>query len=266
MGPLRAEQGFISKYEARVQQAAAAEPHWATPLITIAPRVEQGFRSDFARQSLTGGQQTWNLGNTRGLQLVPFQRVEVRFSPPPFITHTDPRVSDGFGDVAFRLKYRLYGSNEEHHNAIVTAILGASVPTGKNTNGSCCALLTPTLGFGKGYGKLDLVSTIGGSLPLSNTANLGRQIAWNNALQYHASRLIWVETEFNSTFYYGGANDGKSQTFVTPGVFLSRIPLPHRSSGKPGQLMLTLGIGEQIALTHYNTYNHSPIVTARLRF
>jgi hypothetical protein len=133
--------------------------------------VEQGMRADFLRQSLPGAQQTWNLGNTKGLQLVPFQRVEVRFSPPPFIIHSDPKISHGFGDVAFRMKYRLYGSSEEHH--IVTAILGASVPTGKNSNGSCCAILTPTLGLGKGYGKLDVVSTVGGSLPVTNTAQAG---------------------------------------------------------------------------------------------
>ena len=28
----------------------------------------------------------------------------------------------------------------------------------------------------------------------------------------------------------------------------------------------TFGAGEQIALTHFNTYNHSPIFTTRLRF
>jgi hypothetical protein len=31
---------------------------------------------------------------------------------------------DGFGDVAFRMKFRVYGSSEDHRNAIVTALLG----------------------------------------------------------------------------------------------------------------------------------------------
>ena len=224
------------------------------------------MRADFLRQSLPGGQQIWNLGNTKGLQLIPFQRVELLFSPPPFIIHSDPHVSDGFGDVAFRMKYRLYGSSEEQHNAIVTAILGASVPTGKNSNGSCCAILTPTLGLGKGYGKLDVVSTIGGSLPVTNTAKLGQQIVWNSAIQYHAGKYLWLETEFNSTFFKGGKNDGKSQTFTTPGILFSRLPLTHDANGKPGRLLLTVGAAEEIALSHFYTYNHSPIFTARLRF
>jgi hypothetical protein len=35
---------------------------------------------------------------------------------------------------------------------------------------------------------------------------------------------------------------------------------------RSGNLTLTLGAGEQIALTHFNTYNHSPIFSVRLRF
>ncbi len=266
IGSAHAEDGVLDRYQKRVAATLVDQPHWATPFITVAPRVEQGIRADFVRQTTPGGQQIWNLGNTKGLQLVPFRRVELRFSPAPFLVHSDPQLSDGFGDMAFRVKYRLYGSNEEHHNAIVTGILGASVPTGKSGNGSCCAILTPTLALGKGYGKFAFTSTIGGALPVSNAAKLGRQIVWNSALQFHASRFVWLETEFNSTFFKGGKNDGKSQTFVTPGIIVSRIPLTHDAAGKPGRLLLTLGVAEQIALTHFNTYNHSPIVTARLRF
>jgi len=261
-----AEENAFSKYQAWVAATQIDQPRWATPFITTSPRVEQDLRADFVRQTIPGGQSTWSLGNTKGLQLIPLRRTELRLSPPPFILHSDPKVSDGFGDAAFRLKYRLYGSNEEHHNAIVTAILAASVPTGKNTNGSCCAILSPTFAVGKGYGKLALISTVGGSLPVTNTAKLGRQLIWNNAIQFHASRFLWIETEFNSTFFYGGKNDGNSQTFATPGIIFSRLPLSHDASGKPGPFLLTLGAAEQIALTHFNTYNHSPIFTARLRF
>ena len=80
------------------------------------------------------------------------------------------------------------------------------------------------------------------------------------------TQLLWFETEFNSTFYKGGSNDGKQQTFTTPGVIVSRIPLIRGSTGARDVLALTLGAGEQIALTHFNTYNHSPIFTGRLRF
>lgn len=260
-GRAPAQAGWFKSYETRLAQTQTEQPHWATPLVTVAPRLEQGFRADFVRQSIAGGQQTWNYGNTKGLQIVPFRRIELRFSPPPFITHTNPRVEDGFGDIAFRAKVRIYGSSEEHRNAILTAVLGASVPSGKSGNGSCCAILTPTLEAGKGFGKLNGITSLGGSLPVTNTIGLGRQIVWNNAAQYHATRFLWLETEINSTFYRGGKNDGKSQTFVTPGLIVSRIPLV-----RSGGFALTLGLGEQIAVTHFNTYNHSPIFTARLRF
>ncbi len=253
------EDSWIKGYKARLAATQAEQPHWATPLVTSAPRLEEGFRADFVRQSTTGGQHVWNLGNSKGLQIVPFRRVELRFSPPPFFTHTNPRLEDGFGDVTFRMKYRVYGSSETHRNAIVTAVLGASVPTGKNGNGSCCSILSPALEAGKGFGKVDFVISLGGTLPVSNATKLGRQIVWNNAVQYHLTKLLWVETEINSTFYCGGTNDGKQQTFATPGAIVSRIPLTR-------SLTLSLGAGEQIALTHFNTYDHAPIFTARLRF
>ena len=266
VGDALAEDSVIDRYEARVAASLADQPHWATALVTTSPRLEQGFRTDFVRQRGAGGQDTWNYGNSRGLQVIPLRRVELRFSLPPFLAHTSPGVEDGFGDVSFLLKYRVYARAEEHGNAIVTAMLGASVPTGKSGNGSCCAILSPTLGVGKGMGRWVLTSTAGGSLPVSNAEKIGRQIVWNNAIQLHATRLLWVETEFNTTFFQGGKYDGKAQTFATPGIVVSRIPITRDGAGKPGSLLLTLGAGEQIALTHFNTYNHSPVFSARLRF
>jgi len=264
--PAAAQGSLMERYERRVAASSAQQPGWATPLVTVSPRVEQGFRADFVRQSTAGGQTAWNFGNTKGLQIVPFPRVELRFSPPPFLTHTNPKLEDGFGDVGFRMKYRLYSSNERQHNALVTAVLGASVPTGKSGNGSCCAVLTPTLEAGKGLGKAAFTVSVGGSLPVTGAATLGRQVVLNEALQYHATKLLWVETEFNSTIFRGGKNDGRQQTFTTPGVIVSRMPLRRANKNGLGALALSLGAGEQIALTRFNTYNHSPVFTARLRF
>ncbi len=261
-----AQTGFSRRYQARVAATTANQPHWATPLVTINARIEQGIRTDFVRQTAANGQKTWNLGNGKGFQFVPIPRLEIRISPPPFLAHYDGKSIDGFGDVGFRGKLRLYGSNEQHHNAIVTALLGATIPTGKNANGSCCAILTPTLDMGKGVGKLAVMTSIGGTLPVSNADKLGRSILWNNSLQFHATRLLWLQMEFNSTFYKGGPNDGRQQTFITPDILFSRIPLIHGAAGQPDPLALTIGGGEQIALTHFHTYNHSPVLTMRLRF
>lgn len=264
------DSGFISRYQARVSATQAAQPHWITPLVTVTPRLEQEFRADFVRQTNTQRYDTWNYGNGKGLELIPERHVELIFNVPAFFNHSEPNVQDGFGDVSFLAKVRLFARNEEHGNGIITAFLGASVPTGKNGNGSCCAVITPTLAVGKGFGQFSFTSTAGGSLPVSNARGLGHTIGWNNAVQYRVARtgmgrLFWPEVEFNSSFYKGGSHDGNAQTFITPGMVIGRIPLTHHL-GEPGRLGLTFGAGEQIAITHFHTYNHALVLTARLPF
>ena len=113
--------------------------------------------------------------------------------------------------------------------------------------------------------------TAGGSLPVLNAKGLGHIIIWNNAVQYRlarggALRFLWPEIEFNANIYRGGANDGKEAVFVTPGLVVGRIPLTHNKSRGPGRLGVTVGVGEQIAITHFHTTNHNLIFTARLPF
>jgi hypothetical protein len=153
----------------------------------------------------------------------------------------------------------------------VTVFLAASVPTGKNANGSCCAVVTPTLAVGKGFGQLALTSTAGGSLPVTDAQGLGHTIVWNNTIQYHAAksgvaRFFWPEMEFNSTFFKGGSDDGKTSTFATPGLIIGRIPLSHDAQGKPGRSGLTFGAGQQIAVTQFHADNHATILTLRIPF
>lgn len=261
-----AQNGFFAHYEARATATQDAQPHWVTPLVLVTPRLEQELRTDFVRERNARGQDIWVYDNGKGLELIPFRHVELLFNTPPFVAHDELHKADGFGDVTFLAKYRLYGSNEQHHNAIITAFLGGSVPTGKSGNGGCCAIVTPTLAVGKGWGKLALSSTAGGTLPVTNAAKTGHLILYNSTIQYHVSRFLWPEAEFNSTFYKGGTNDGKAQTFATPGVIIGRIPLTHNAEGKPGRLGLTFGAGEQIAVTHFHSYDHALIFTARMPF
>lgn len=264
-------QSFISRYQGRVSATQAAQPHWITPLVTVTPRLEQEFRTDLVRQHNSRGYDTWNLGNGKGLELIPARRIELLLNLPPFLDHTEPHSRDGFGDVSFNSKVRIFARNEEHGNSILTAFLAASIPTGKNGNGSCCAVVTPTLAMGKGFGLLALTTTFGGTLPVSNAAKLGHTMTWNNVVQYRLAvrgraRFFWPELEFNSSFYSGGANDGKAATFATPGLVIGRIPLRRSASGEPGRLGLTFGAGEQIALTRFHTYNHALVITTRIPF
>jgi len=261
---------FIERYQARVSATQADQPHWITPLVLVTPRLEQEIRTDFVHQYNPKGFAVWNYGNGKGLELIPERHIEILMNVPPFFNRSNGE-QDGFGDISFVTKYRFFASNEQHGNAIVTAFFSGSVPTGKNANGSCCAVVTPTLAVGKGFGQIDFSSTVGGTLPVTNATGLGHSIVWNTAAQYRVgktgvARFFWPEVESNATFYKGGSNDGKNTDFVTPGMVLGRIPLSHNADGKPGRLGLTFGAGEQIAVTHFHTYNHATVITMRLPF
>jgi hypothetical protein len=67
--------------------------------------------------------------------------------------------------------------------------------------------------------------------------------------QYHAGKWFWPEIESNATFYHGGANDGRVQNFVTPGLMLSKFKLEHDERNR---LALVFGGGMQIvdAISH----------------
>ena len=250
---------LLEDWQARVSQTQAEQPHWITPLVTVTPRLEQEFRFDILRQ-LTPSGDLVNLGAGKGLELIPARNMEIIIAAPPaFLIHNDPAVKDGFGDESFLLKYRLASGNEEHGKYILTFFLGGSIPTGSYRNGSVAAVVTPTIAAGKGFGRFSVQSTVGVGLPVDSVNRLGHAVTWNTAFQYHVRRFLWPEIEVNSTFNEGGTNDGKKQTFLTPGLVVGRIPLHNRVG-------LTLGTGLQIAATHSHTFDHNLIFTARLPF
>jgi hypothetical protein len=258
---LLAQNSFVDRWQARATKIQAEQPHWVTPLVTVTPRLEQEFRTDFVRQITPALTNTWNYGNGKGLELIPFKPVELIFNVPPYIQHNSD-AKDGFGDTTFLLKYRLLSANEENGNYIVTAFLGGSYPTGSYKNGNVAATITPTLAIGKGFNRLDVVTTAGAALPASNTKEVGRPVTWNTTLQGKLGKFVWPEVEFNSTFFEGGRNDGKVQNFVTPGILFGRF---HLSKAHP-RLGATFGFGEQIATSHFHTYNHGLVFTARIPF
>ena len=262
---------FLERWQSRVDEVQSQQPHWATPVATSTPKLDQAVRMEFVRQINSAHSATWNLGNNKGLELIPDRHTEIIFGVPPFFLHAQPHMADGFGDFWFQAKYRFYARDEHHGNAGITAILYATLPTGKHANGQCCAVVTPTLAAGKGFGRVALMSTLGGSLPVSNADGLGRSIVWNSVLQYRVgdtgfARLLSPEVEINTSFFHGGSHDGKAAVFATPGLVVGRIPLNHDAAGKPGHRALTLAAGEQIALTHFHTYDHGLILSMRLPF
>lgn len=256
-GPLKS-QSWSERWLDRVTATQAGQPRWITPVATVTPRLEQEFRFDVLHQVTRAGDVT-NLGGGKGLELIPTHNTELLINLPPYLLHENPSAPDGWGDVAFTLKYRFLSCNEESGDAILTAFLGGSIPTGDHKNGSISAIVTPTLAGGKGWGKFDVQATLGGTLPVDSVNALGHMILSNTTFQYHAMKKLWPEAEINSTFWEGGVNDGKKQTFVTPGLVVGRFPIHKR-------VAFVAGAGFQIATTHFHQYNHAFIGTLRMPF
>ena len=254
-----AQDGYFADWFARVDKTKDEQPHWVTPLATTTPRLEEEYRYEQLWQTNAKGITTDNFDGGKGLELIPFEKVEVIFNVPPYLVHNDPTVPDGFGDVAFLVKYRLISANEEHGNYILTAFVSWSLPTGDHKNGALHAVITPTIAYGKGFGNFVLQGTFGVGLPTVDTTLVGRNYAWNNTFQYRVFRKFWPEVELNSTFFQDGKNDGQKQNFVTPGLVMGRFRLW-------GRVGFTAGGGYQIATTHFHTSNHNAILSIRFPF
>jgi len=252
--------GFWARWFKRSDHAKAGQPHWLTPLATTTPRLEQEFRYDVNwSQPRPGGPYTETFGNAKGLELIPAERVEIIAAVPSYIVRHNPAVPDGWGDFQLLVKYRLLSANEKHGNYILTAFLGSSFPSATNGNGQPRAIITPTLAFGKGWGDFDVQGTLSAAEPSANTTQIGRTYVWNQAFQLHALPRLWPELEINQSWFSGGANDGREQTFLTPGVVIGRTRITDRVG-------FTFGAGVQIAVSRFHTSNHNFIFSMRAPF
>jgi hypothetical protein len=253
------DSNFFVSWLNRAEQIQSEQPRWLSPIATSSARLGEELHYDVDLLTGNNGITEESYGDSKGLEFIPVQNVEVLVSPPPYVVHNEPGVIDGFGDFSFRVKYRLLAGNEKHGDYLLTAYLTTSIPTGSHSNGSVAGVLTPTIAYGKGFGQFDAQGTLGLSLPVSHTLTLGRTLAWNNAFQYNVYKVFWPEIEVNSSFYDGGKDAGLKQTFITPGLMLGRIHLVKR-------VRLTCGAGFQIATTHFHSDNHNEIVSIRFPF
>jgi Putative MetA-pathway of phenol degradation len=263
-GSSLSQDNFFTKWEARATETQAKQPSWPPPTVAPYPMLIQVFRADFTRQIAPTLTSTWNYGASRGLNLIPGFNSEFDVYYPPYIQHNTPKVKDGFGDVSFLYKYRFFSKNEKEGNYMLSAQLNAAIPTGSYSNGSPDSSVNPSILGGKGFGNFDVISSLGGTLPTEETKKIGRSIAWNTTAQYRLGRYCWPELEANTTRFYGGKNDGKTQNFLTPGIVLSKFQL--RPQDAQSRLGVGVGAGMQIATSQFHTYNHELVLTARFIF
>ena len=258
-----AQGNLASAWEHRVRVTSSQQPGWAVPVFTPSSGLVQLIRFDGIRQYTPAHTTTWNIDGGKGFDFIPWYKTELDLNLPPFIQHNVKGAIDGPGDFSMLLKYRLFGGNEQKGNYMVSAAVAGSAPTGSYKNGSADGTITPTLFLGKGFGSFDVQTSAGQALPTGHTRALGRPLVWNTAFQLRLKRILWPEVEVNSTFFRGGPHDGMAQTFLSPGFEVSKIKLTRNETSR---LAVVFGAGEQIAVTHYHSYNHELALTSRLVF
>src|SRR5437879_6144685 len=175
---------WIHAWLRHVDEARASQPHFVSPIVTTHVLLVQQFRYDMSwQQDPTGGTITSNYGASRGLEIIPTARLEVGIFPPSYVVHQS-KTPDGFGDLAWQVKFRAFSAPEGKGDYFVGFFLGGSFPTGTLPNGQGHTILSPTFAASKGLGPWDIQSTIGANLPATGTDILGRAIIFNTAVDH----------------------------------------------------------------------------------
>lgn len=241
---------------------SAVQPTWMGPLIQPDSRLTQAARLSFSNSFTAAGTRTVSYGNYHTLGLIAGNRVQFNLMAPPYVENNAAGVKDGFGDTMVEMKYRMVSGNAEHGNFALTTMLCYSLPTGSHQNGAATGVYYPTLAAGKMWGRFDVQSTLGGTLPTGKIAEQGRSIEWNTTAQVMGGAHLWIDVEDNAIFNYGGGIDGRTENFVTPAVFY----VVRRKEWKPTHPVVVLNAGMQIATTRFHTYNHNLIAEMRILF
>ena len=251
--------GFLRSWLRMAAETQAGQPDWLSPLATTSGRLKQEFRYDIWDQHSALGNRTYQFGGNKGMELITSSRTQLLLGVPTYTLVSPNGPPRGFGDLPLQLKFRIASAERSEGNYLVTFILAATAPTGSHRYGAGDGTVTPTIAAGKGFGRVDVQSTIGAILPTGNTTKLGRQLQWNTAFQYQAAWRLWPELEVNSTFYKTGPHAGEQQVFLTPGLGFGRVRL------RKG-FRFSTAAGLQIAVTRFHTYDHRWMFSERLSF
>jgi hypothetical protein len=257
---------FLDNWSPRAHAALANEPHWAPPINTPSPRLTQVVRYDQYWQS-TGTPAAINgFGAGKGVEIIPFDTTSFTFNFPPYSERSKAAPAAGFADwPAVFVKQRLATAPPDEGDYVLTGYLTVQAPLGIAELTNHTWVVTPGLGFGKGWGDFDLDGSVTIALPTAHMSTVGTAIAANLAAQYHLGRYFWPELELNGTGWAGGPRSGLNQLFMTAGTVFGTVPLADNYG-------LGVGAGYQFALTRRDytalaltpAYDHNWILTFRL--
>lgn len=263
-------ESYFDTWDQRAAWARATQPDWITPFVTTNANLEQRFRFDTQFQRSGNDTNTVDIDGGKGVDLIVGDTEEIQIALPPYYIRTaevQKNALEGFNDWNFfRFKQRLLSSPSDEGDYIVSAWLQVGAPVGIEKLTTHAWTLSPTLGFGKGWGDFDIQGNLGGVLPTAYQAKIGNQIQTNVAFQYHILEYLWPQVEVNWTYYADGPRAHKSQVYLTPGINLARIPVTKHTS-------FTIGVGYEVAVApSYRptpllpTFDRAWILTSRLRF
>src|SRR5207245_632808 len=70
-----------------------------------------------------GGADLVNFGNSKGLEVIPNEHLQVTVGVPPYLHHHQPGIEDGFGDFSLLAKYRFLSAKEGSGNYLSAIIV-----------------------------------------------------------------------------------------------------------------------------------------------
>src|SRR5260370_5695525 len=101
---------WVRAWLRKVDQVRASQPHFVSPIVTTHVMLVQQFRYDMSwQQDPATGVSTSNYGASKGLEIIPLSRLQVRIFPPNYLEHQSSQPH-GFGDFSFQLKFRAFSA------------------------------------------------------------------------------------------------------------------------------------------------------------
>lgn len=265
MGGVRAvsaQQAGFAHWRGSNAAMTTVQPTWMGPLIQTDARLSQSARISVSNSYTPAGTRTLNYGNHHTMGLLVGDRIQVNMMAPPYIQNNSAGLKDGFGDTMVEAKYRIASGDATHGNYALTAMVCESLPTGSYRNGAQTAVYYPTVAMGRMWGRFDVQTTLGGTMPTGKIAAQGRQINWNTTGRVQVGTRLWIDVEDNANFTFGGAFDRKVENFLTPAAFY----VFKRKEWRAKHPMFVIGGGMQIATSGFHTYNHNLIPEMRVLF
>lgn len=257
---------YLDGWHDRAHQALSSEPNWNPPLNTITPRLTQVARYDQLWQSTGAPASIDTFDGGKGVEVIPFSTTSFTFNLPAYSERGKKAEASGWGDWPFVVvKERLASAAPQDGDYIVTGYLIAQAPAGSKAFTNRAWVISPGLGFGKGWEDFDIEGGITFALPAANARTIGTAINTNLTAQYHWSKYLWPEVELNDTAWSGGSRRGLNQLFMTVGSIFGNFPMIENYS-------LGIGLGYQFALTEHTipapvlnpVYDHNWMLSLRV--